>query len=135
MHTCLTCVFEHRQSTKHSQQLYTLPSRIAYAGWTQTNIDNYNGPTPDLVAGLAEHVRGTLEATYVIAESGTAGPTSSGKGANRQPGYVALAVSSAGGTYRCDKETGKKEREENMLAFAREGLAFLKEVLDGKAKL
>lgn len=71
----------------------------------------------------------------MIAESGTAGPTSSGKGTNRQPGYVALAVSSANGTYRCDKDTGKKQRDENMLAFAKEGLSFLKEVLEGKAKL
>jgi hypothetical protein len=54
-------------------------------GWTQENIKAYNGPTPDLVAGLASHVRGTLKSSYTISESGTAGPTASGKTPNRQP--------------------------------------------------
>lgn len=48
--------------------LYTLESRIAFAGWTQANIDNYDGPTPDLVAGLASHVRDTLKSTYTVGE-------------------------------------------------------------------
>jgi nicotinamide mononucleotide (NMN) deamidase PncC len=67
-------------------QLYTLESRIAFAGWTQSHIDNYKGPTPDIVAGLATHVRNTLQSTYTIAESGTAGPTG-GATRNRTP-YV-----------------------------------------------
>ncbi|KAL6242857.1 hypothetical protein RBB50_010503, partial [Rhinocladiella similis] len=48
--------------------LYTLPSRLAYAGWTQENIDKYDGPTPELVEGLARHVRGTLESDYCVGE-------------------------------------------------------------------
>lgn len=48
--------------------LYTLQSRIAFAGWTQSNIDEYRGPTPDIVAGLAENVRGKLESTYCVCE-------------------------------------------------------------------
>ncbi|KAG9714934.1 hypothetical protein KCU73_g16063, partial [Aureobasidium melanogenum] len=27
--------------------LYTLPSRIAYAGWNDENIKGYKGPTPE----------------------------------------------------------------------------------------
>jgi PncC family amidohydrolase len=65
--------------------LYTLPSRIAFAGWTKESIANYNGPTPEIVAGLAENVRGTLGATWAVGESGTAGPTRSGEGRNRTP--------------------------------------------------
>jgi nicotinamide mononucleotide (NMN) deamidase PncC len=65
-------------------KLYTLESRIAFAGWTQSHIDNYAGPTPDIVKGLAEHVRTTLSSTYTLAESGTAGPTG-GKTRNRTP--------------------------------------------------
>lgn len=65
-------------------QLYTLESRIAYAGWTEENLKDYKGPTPDLVAGLAEHTRKTLGSTYVIGESGTAGPTG-GTTKNRIP--------------------------------------------------
>lgn len=50
--------------------LYTLESRIAFAGWTQENVDNYDGPTPKLVEGLASHLRGTLNSTYCIGEVG-----------------------------------------------------------------
>jgi nicotinamide mononucleotide (NMN) deamidase PncC len=64
--------------------LYTLESRIAYAGWTQASIENYRGPTTDIVAGIAKHVRQTLGSTYAIGESGTAGPTG-GDTRNRTP--------------------------------------------------
>lgn len=69
-------------------QLYTLDSRIAFGGWTPADISAYKGPTPAIVAGLAEHVRGTLGSSFAIAESGTAGPTG-GATRNRTP-YVAL---------------------------------------------
>ena len=48
--------------------LYTLASRIAFAGWTQQNIDDYDGPTPRLVEGLASNAREKLKATYCIGE-------------------------------------------------------------------
>jgi hypothetical protein len=72
------------QATDLYYQLYTLESRIAYAGWTEENLKDYKGPTPDLVAGLADHTRKTLGAGYVIGESGTAGPTG-GTTKNRIP--------------------------------------------------
>lgn len=56
--------------------LYTLPSRIQFAGWTEENIKDYRGPTPDIVAGLAENVRAKLEATYCICEVRTVSETS-----------------------------------------------------------
>lgn len=65
--------------------LYTLESRIALGGWTRANVDNYGGPRPDLVAGLAKHLRHTLASTYAVAESGTAGPTAPRESANGQP--------------------------------------------------
>ena len=64
--------------------LYTLESRITFAGWTQEDVFKYKGPTPDVVAGLAENVRKKLETTWVVAESGTAGPTG-GSTRNRTP--------------------------------------------------
>ncbi|MCJ1231930.1 hypothetical protein MMC12_008609 [Toensbergia leucococca] len=64
--------------------LYTLPSRIAYAGWTQATVDVYAGPSPEVVAGMAENVRGKLGSTWCICESGTAGPGGKG-GKNRTP--------------------------------------------------
>jgi PncC family amidohydrolase len=67
--------------------LYTLESRMAFAGWTQETLKTYSGPTPAIVAGLAEHTRSTLGSTYAVSESGTAGPTG-GTTKNRTPGYV-----------------------------------------------
>lgn len=49
-------------------QLYTLQSRIQFAGWTQASIDGYKGPTPEIVAGLAENIRAKLESTYCVSE-------------------------------------------------------------------
>lgn len=109
--------------------MYTLESRVAFAGWTQETIQNYKGPTPDVVSGLAEHVRNTLGSTYTICESGTAGPTG-GNTRNRTPGYVALAIATEKGTPTREVETGLGgDREKNMMAFAVVALEFLKDVI------
>ncbi|KAF7190955.1 CinA-like protein [Pseudocercospora fuligena] len=115
--------------------LYTLPSRIAYAGWTQETIENYKGPTTDIVSGLAKHVRKDLESTYTLSESGTAGPTG-GTTRNRKPGYVALAVDCERGTFVREIETNLgPDRVGNMVQFAIEGLKLLRDVISGEAKL
>ncbi|KAF2659479.1 competence/damage-inducible protein-like protein cinA [Lophiostoma macrostomum CBS 122681] len=115
--------------------LYTLESRIAFAGWTQDTIKSYSGPTPEIVAGLAEHTRSKLGSTYTISESGTAGPTG-GTTRNRTPGYVALAVSSEKGTVTREVETGLgTDREQNMVRFAVEGLKLVRDVIKGEGKL
>ena len=115
--------------------LYTLPSRIAYAGWTQESIANYKGPTTDIVSGLAKHVRKDLGSTYTLSESGTAGPTG-GSTENRKPGYVALAVDCDRGAFTREIKTGLGEdRVANMVQFAVEGLTLLRDVISGEAKL
>lgn len=51
-------------------------------------------------------------------------------------GYVALAVATEKGTSTKEVETGLGgDREGNMVAFAVEGLKFLKDVIKGNAKL
>ncbi|KAF2155522.1 hypothetical protein K461DRAFT_274509 [Myriangium duriaei CBS 260.36] len=112
--------------------LYTLESRVAFAGWTQSDIDKYKGPTTSIVEGLAKHVRGSLKADWVLAESGTAGPTG-GTTRNRTPGYVALAVAGAGGNWTREVETGLGgDRVANMLRFAEEGVRLLLDVIEGR---
>ncbi|KAJ5753396.1 uncharacterized protein N7511_007549 [Penicillium nucicola] len=114
--------------------VYTLESRIAFAGWTEDNLKNYHGPTPELVAGLAESVRSKLGSTFAIGESGTAGPTG-GLTKNRTPGYVALAVSSDSGTAMREVDTGMgTDREANMVAFATEALKLLRDCLTGRVR-
>ncbi|QIW96037.1 hypothetical protein AMS68_001555 [Peltaster fructicola] len=115
--------------------LYTLPSRVAYAGWTQESIAAYRGPTTDIVSGLAEHVRKDLQSSYTLAESGTAGPTG-GNTPNRKPGYVALAVASEGGVFVKELNTGLDgDRVGNMVRFSVEALTLLRDVIIGQAKL
>ncbi|MCJ1387138.1 hypothetical protein MMC17_010267 [Xylographa soralifera] len=67
--------------------LYTLESRIAFAGWTQDDVQSYKGPTPEVVSDLAARVRKTLGSTYALCESGTAGP-SAGSTRNRTPSVI-----------------------------------------------
>lgn len=121
------------QIFKGGLTLYTLESRLAYAGWTPEHISAYKGPTPQIVSGIASHVKGELGPSWVVAESGTAGPTG-GNTRNRTPGYVALAVVGEGGTWTREVETGSKDRVENMLRFAEEALKFVVQVLQGEVE-
>jgi len=115
--------------------LYTLESRVAFAGWTQETIKSYKGPTTEIVAGLASSAREILGSTYTISESGTAGPTG-GTMPNRTPGYVALAVATENGMYKKELSTGLGgDREGNMIAFAVEALTLLRDVMKGDARL
>lgn len=97
--------------------LYTLESRVAFAGWTKADIEGYAGPTTDIVKGLAEHTRATLGSTWTVSESGTAGPGGGVKGTRRyrEPGFVALAVAGKTGTEVRELVTGLGgDREGNM---------------------
>ncbi|KAI9676481.1 MAG: hypothetical protein M1817_000639 [Caeruleum heppii] len=112
--------------------LYTLESRIAFAGWTEETRKAYTGPTPEVVSGLAENVRARLGSTYTVCESGTAGPKG-GRTRNRTPGYVALAVASERGSFTKEMDTGHEgDREKNMMAFAEEALKLLRDVILGR---
>ncbi|KAI4211041.1 MAG: hypothetical protein LQ351_006161 [Letrouitia transgressa] len=111
--------------------LYTLESRMQFAGWTEEIKRNYDGPSERVVKGLAENIRGKLGSTYCLSESGTAGPGASGEGRRRQPGYVALAVArERGPTVTREVETGSNDREGNMVSFAEAGLELLRDVIE-----
>ncbi len=62
--------------------LYTLESRVAFAGWQESDIKEYRGPTKEICAGLARNVRPQLNSSWTLAESGTAGPTFATGGPN-----------------------------------------------------
>ena len=56
--------------------------------------------------------------------------------ADKNRGYVALAVATEKGTYSREVETGLGgDREGNMIQFAVEGLTLLRDVIKGDAKL
>ncbi|KAI9704590.1 MAG: hypothetical protein M1820_005503 [Bogoriella megaspora] len=123
------------QFYKGGLTLYTLESRLAFAGWTSQHISSYSGPSPSIVAGLASHTKNNLGSTYCVAESGTAGPTG-GQTRNRKPGYVALAVAGPEGVATREVETGLGgDRVGNMVRFAVESLRLVRDVLKGEVKL
>lgn len=110
--------------------LYTLESRIQFAGWTEDTKKNYHGPNKDVVSGLAKNVREKLGSTYCLCESGIAGPGASGSSRERTPDFVALAVASEDGIMTDEQVTGMGgDREKNMVEFARLGLELLKGVI------
>ncbi|KAL8748647.1 MAG: hypothetical protein Q9199_008124 [Rusavskia elegans] len=115
--------------------LYTLESRVQFAGWTDENKKNYNGPNAEVVSGLAKNVREKLGSTYCLCESGTAGPSGSGATPNRKPDFVALAIASENGVVTEETTSGANgDREKNMVEFARLGLELLKRVILEKAE-
>ncbi|KAL8768592.1 MAG: hypothetical protein Q9203_005709 [Teloschistes exilis] len=110
--------------------LYTLESRIQFAGWTEETRNNYSGPNKEVVSGLARHVRQSLGSTYCLSESGTAGPGASGKSRERTPDFVALAVATQDAVVAEEQTTGMGgDREQNMVEFARLGLELLRKTI------
>ncbi|MEZ4503297.1 MAG: CinA family protein [Dehalococcoidia bacterium] len=106
--------------------VYTLNSRIALAGVSPEQYENYRGTTPEMLADLAESMRARLEAAWGIGESGLAGP---GPGRSGAPaGRTTLAV--AGPVSRTSViETGIDDRGENMSRFLTEALTFFRDAV------
>ena len=106
--------------------VYTLDSRVALAGADAKLFENYRGTTPEMIAAIAESLRQRLNATWCIAESGLAGPTSGRSGL--PPGRVTIGV--AGPVSRTEvKETGVNDREANMIEFTTMTLAYLRDAI------
>ena len=106
--------------------LYTLASRVAFAGASPARYENYRGTTPDMLAEIAEGIRTRLDATWCIAETGLAGPTPGRSGT--PPGRTTLTV--AGPITRTEVvETGTTDRGENMVLFTTLALRFLRDAL------
>ncbi|KZS96855.1 hypothetical protein SISNIDRAFT_450600 [Sistotremastrum niveocremeum HHB9708] len=120
---------------KNGMTLYTREGRLEFGGWTDEIIQSYRGPTQEIVAGIAKHVRQSLPATYTLCESGTAGP-SGGSQPNRNPGYVAFAIATESGvvTKEIPNVGQGNDRAANMVKFAEEGLQFLLSVIKESEK-
>ena len=107
--------------------VYTLKSRIALAGVPAEQYANYKGTTPEMLAALAESMRERLGATWCVAESGLAGPTTGRFGA--ATGKTTLSI--AGPVVRTEVyETGIPDRPENMVAFTTLALRLLRDAIN-----
>ncbi|KAG2124796.1 hypothetical protein DEU56DRAFT_892882 [Suillus clintonianus] len=115
--------------------VYTRKPRRAWAGWTDENMVNYRGPTPELVTELAANVREQMDVTYCIGEWGAAGPTVLGPPIVMVAGQTYIAVVSREGFATRVVNTGVTDREKNMVAFAKAALVLLMDVLAGDVKL
>ncbi|KAJ3993409.1 hypothetical protein F5050DRAFT_717747 [Lentinula boryana] len=118
---------------KGSMAAYSLESRIAFLGWTRDILNGYKGPDEQIVIGLASHLRKTLSSTWCLSESGVCGPSRPDvyRPEIEGPGYCAFAVVGEGNKV-VSKEVRipqPKNREENMVAMAEEGLKLLLDTL------
>ncbi|KIK58331.1 hypothetical protein GYMLUDRAFT_45542 [Collybiopsis luxurians FD-317 M1] len=129
---------------------YSLESRITFLGWTKEDLENYRGPTEQIALNLALHLRSTLSSTWCLSESGICGPTRPDvwRKEIKGPGYCAYGLVGGRGVVGAEGkgdasvplQTSKeidvpqpKTREENMVAFAEEGLRFLLDTLKAQS--
>lgn len=118
--------------------IYSLKSRLKLSGWESQDILNYTGPSEQVVLRLARNLRIELGSTYVLSESGFAGPSlqieGSTYGDELEIGTVFLGISGPSGdrSQKCMTECG--DRSKNMQLFARLGLEFLLKELEERSK-
>ena len=106
--------------------VYTLDSRVALAGAAPELFANYRGTTAEMISAIAESMRQRLNATWCIAESGLAGPTTGRSGL--PVGRTTIGV--AGPVSRTAVfQTGHADREKNMVEFTTLSLRFLRDAI------
>lgn len=115
--------------------VYSLRQRLKLSGLNEEEITSYMGPLESVVLKLARTTKYELGLTYVLSETGFAGPTTDlhlrlvNDQVSVAVGTVYLGVSGPGGEVSCMRETGVDERARNMEEFARLGLQLLLETL------
>lgn len=115
--------------------VYLLRQRLKLSGWNEEDISQYMGPLEQVALKLARTTKYELGSTFVLSETGFAGPTTdlhlrsdNDKGTG-DVGTVYLGLSGPRGDVSCCRETGNGVRAENMAEFAKLGLVFLLENL------
>jgi PncC family amidohydrolase len=114
--------------------VYSLKSRLKLSGWSEEDIMNYTGPSEKVALRLARNLRIELGSTYVISETGVAGPLNQGNNKtlfdDEDVGTVFLGISTPLGEKSKVHKTGSGDRAKNMQEFARCGLQFFLEELE-----
>lgn len=115
--------------------VYSIRQRLKLSGWSDEDIASYMGPLEQVVLKLARTTKYELGSTYVLSETGFAGPTNSlhlrakNDEGDVSVGTVYLGLSGPRGEVSCKHETGSVERAQNMELFAKLGLEFLLQCL------
>lgn len=114
--------------------VYSLKSKLKLSGWSEADIISYTGPSEKVALRLARTLRIELGSTYVISETGVAGPVEEGADktvfANEDVGKVYLGISTPEGEKSKTFKTGSVDRSANMQEFAQRGLEFFLEELE-----
>ncbi|ODV80863.1 uncharacterized protein CANTADRAFT_30324, partial [Suhomyces tanzawaensis NRRL Y-17324] len=116
--------------------VYSLKQRLKLSGWSDVEISQYMGPSEQVALKLARTAKYELGSTYVLSETGFAGPSSDlhlnhnqDQNTAAKVGTVFLGLSGPAKEISCSRETGSVERATNMTEFAKLGLEFLLEQL------
>lgn len=118
--------------------LYLLKQRLKLSGWTQDDINNFMGPSQLVALKLARTTKYELGLTYVLSETGFAGPgtdlhlgsdLTQLEATERTVGTVYLGWCGPQVQSLAQFSTGLSLRLENMTEFAKLGLQFLLEQL------
>ncbi|EGW35004.1 uncharacterized protein SPAPADRAFT_58131 [Spathaspora passalidarum NRRL Y-27907] len=118
--------------------VYSLKQRLKLSGWSDSEISNYMGPSEQVALKLARTAKYELGSTYVLSETGFAGPSTgivipNGKEDEEQEsdevGTVYIGLSGPNGEASTSNSTGSHDRAKNMSEFAKLGLSFLLEQL------
>ncbi|ODV67603.1 hypothetical protein HYPBUDRAFT_137035 [Hyphopichia burtonii NRRL Y-1933] len=115
--------------------VYSLKQRLKVSGWTEEEISDYMGPSELVALKLARTTKYELGSTYVLSETGFAGPSTdlhleNHEGSqNSKVGTVYLGLNGPNGEVSCSRSTGSNDRSFNMTEFAKLGLQFLLETL------
>ena len=107
--------------------LYTVNAREGLAGITDADMVDMRSSSEPFAELLAARLRDRLGATWGLAETGAAGPSSNRYGDS--PGHSCLAVAGPVARVRT-LEPGAADREANMWAFADAALSLFCECLD-----
>ena len=107
--------------------VYTRQSRTELLGVTEQEMTGITPSTEPYALLFARKVRGKLQTTWSIGETGTAGPTGSRYG--HAAGHSCIGVIGPQGERSMTVETGKADRLDNMRAFSMAALDLLEKAL------
>lgn len=119
--------------------VYSLRQRLKLSGWSDSEISTYTGPSEQVALKLARTTKYELGSTYVLSETGFAGPTTNlhleterlrdSSNKDVEVGVVYLGLYGPSGELSTNHHTHSTDRAENMVEFARLGLQFLLKLL------
>jgi nicotinamide-nucleotide amidase len=107
--------------------VYTRKSRAELLGVTEAELVGITPSTETYALLFARKIKGKLETTWSVGETGTAGPTGSRYG--HDAGHSCIAVIGPGGEKSLTVETGKSDRLDNMRVFSIAALDLLEKAL------